>query len=596
ARAGEPDQDELEVPGAGSLARAADLRKRRPRVRLIARLARALATCHAENIYHRDIKPGNVLLPSADRPTLIDFGLAHLAQPGADSAATISLMGTPAYLAPEQVDQSRTGAQPASDQFSLAVVLYELLTLQHPFAKASREDTLRSISMASPKPLRAVDRTIPHELDWICMKALSRTHVDRYSTVAEFADDLDAFLEGMAVSARRTPLFTRVKRTLLQRRLPIAAGLLGAGLAVAGVLGARELEARKGLDAVLAEARELREELPDLDSAGDFERALARQRVLRVNAARSTDRLLGRLERDRLEEAVSGVERTLGLELDRRLLELAVGESLPIARRLRMKALESRAAAWSEVAQLALADGVDSLLNGAGARWLPAPGDEVLEISRVLEARESDRGSERVPHERGVTLAPGRYRVRARRSGRAIEVDLEVLERQWRAELPVALCDCAPALEWVELDGSSSLWMTSAPIDQKQFDSCFGPGELAYLDASRRGANIEASSPDGPVRTSGAYALEFALRLGCRLPTAAELVQAARSGCLAVEPRDDEIVLVSDRIAGLDQSASVSWQNAVAFVGDSKIDQLMRGFDAVAPRGVLFLVRRESDE
>jgi predicted Ser/Thr protein kinase len=227
------------------------------RCRLVLRLARALAYCHAQGIVHRDIKPGNILVQANGEPKWIDFGLAHIESDSASlTQVTQRLMGTPAYIAPEQVDGGRTGASPRSDQFSLGVVLYELLTSKNAFLRSSRSATLDAISRAEPPAPRKVDASIPADLERICLHALERSPDARYPSIDKMADDLEAFLEHRPISLRAP---TPVQRFALwaqrhRREIALSARALGCALVVAiavWVVGA--VRARSALKAQLGE-------------------------------------------------------------------------------------------------------------------------------------------------------------------------------------------------------------------------------------------------------------------------------------------------------------------------------------------------------
>ncbi len=245
--AGRPEKDGPPITPEGRAA-AEQLLSVTARCALVAELAEAVAWCHEHGVIHRDIKPANVLLADGLHPKLIDFGLAHLESAHALATdITRRLVGTLAYIAPEQVDNNRTGASERSDQFSLGVLLVELLSLTNPFRRNSHTETMEAISRAeSPRP-RKLDPAISEDLERICVHALERDAQLRYPTVGALAADLRAFLEHRAISLRApTPgrlvaLWARRNRRRLLL-LGAAGGLaltLGAGVHAAGLRSTR---------------------------------------------------------------------------------------------------------------------------------------------------------------------------------------------------------------------------------------------------------------------------------------------------------------------------------------------------------------------
>ncbi|MFN0243519.1 MAG: serine/threonine-protein kinase [Planctomycetota bacterium] len=172
----------------------------RSRVRLALELARSLAYCHEHGVVHRDIKPANVMLDAEHRPKLIDFGLAHHGEAESLTHLTEQFMGTAAYIAPEQVDDRRTGASVHADQFAFGVVLYELLTTVNPFVRDSLDATMRAVSRGEPPAIRKLDPAIPPDLERVCLHCLEREPEDRYASMEAVASDLEAFLELRAIS------------------------------------------------------------------------------------------------------------------------------------------------------------------------------------------------------------------------------------------------------------------------------------------------------------------------------------------------------------------------------------------------------------
>ncbi|MFM8252474.1 MAG: protein kinase domain-containing protein [Planctomycetota bacterium] len=154
---------------------------------LIAKVADALQHTHDRGIVHRDIKPGNILLDSHDHPYVTDFGLAlsHV-----EVVRESRLVGTPAYMSPEQARGEFQRIDSRSDIFSLGVVLYELLTGTKPFRGLSWEDVLEEIRAVVVRPLRLRNPSIPPELERICLKALAKQLTDRYARAGDLATDL----------------------------------------------------------------------------------------------------------------------------------------------------------------------------------------------------------------------------------------------------------------------------------------------------------------------------------------------------------------------------------------------------------------------
>ncbi len=178
--------------------------------------AEALAHAHAGGVIHRDVKPSNLLVDARGMIWMADFGLARrLADPS--QTQVDSLLGTPRYMSPEQAN---TGAiDGRSDIYSLGATLYELLTFRPPFEGKTAAELINQIASRDPATIRSFDKRVPRDLETIVLKSLNKRVQDRYPTAAEFADDLERFLNHEPVRARRIGPLGRAWRAARRNRL-----------------------------------------------------------------------------------------------------------------------------------------------------------------------------------------------------------------------------------------------------------------------------------------------------------------------------------------------------------------------------------------
>lgn len=203
---------------------------------LMRAVANAVEFAHDKGIVHRDIKPQNILLDEHGEPRVADFGLAKHVHGGSDLTAAGQVMGTPSYMAPEQASGKIEEVDASSDVYSVGATLYFLLTSRPPFQAASTMDTLRQVVDAEPAPPRQLNPDVPRDLETICLKCLRKESAKRYSSAADFADDLSRWLEKRPIVAR--PVTRAEKAWLWCRRRPAVASLLVAmvSLAVVGAI------------------------------------------------------------------------------------------------------------------------------------------------------------------------------------------------------------------------------------------------------------------------------------------------------------------------------------------------------------------------
>jgi serine/threonine-protein kinase len=175
----------------------------REAARILATVARAIHFAHMRGVLHRDLKPSNILLDANGEPHVTDFGLAkQLTADGETVTKTGMMLGTPAYMAPEQAAGIRGQVGPQSDVYSLGVILYHMLTGRPPFQAASPAEMMLLVLEQDPVPPRMLNPKADRDLEMICLRCLQKPIDLRYPSAAALADDLEAFLNDESISAR----------------------------------------------------------------------------------------------------------------------------------------------------------------------------------------------------------------------------------------------------------------------------------------------------------------------------------------------------------------------------------------------------------
>jgi serine/threonine protein kinase len=213
----------LEYLSGGSLSKRLAGKPQPPQAaaEMLRTLAEAVSFAHQRNVLHRDLKPDNVLLAEDGTLKIADFGLAK--QLGSEVTPTMTgdIMGTPAYMAPEQASGATRELGPPCDVYALGVILYEMLTGRPPLQGPDVVRTVMAVLHEEPVPPRRLQSGIPRDLETICLKCLEKSPRKRYESAQELADDLKRFLHNEPISARPTRSWERAAKWA--RRRPAAA-------------------------------------------------------------------------------------------------------------------------------------------------------------------------------------------------------------------------------------------------------------------------------------------------------------------------------------------------------------------------------------
>jgi tetratricopeptide (TPR) repeat protein/TolB-like protein len=168
----------------------------------MAKVTRAVAYAHAQGILHRDLKPGNILLDGRGEPLVSDFGLAKWLDTTSDLTRTLTIFGTPGYIAPEQAMGHRQNLNPTADVYSLGAVLFDLLAGRPPFLGEHALAVIKQAEEQSAPKLRSIVPGLDRDLETICARCLERESKARYQSAQELAVDLERYLEGRPIKAR----------------------------------------------------------------------------------------------------------------------------------------------------------------------------------------------------------------------------------------------------------------------------------------------------------------------------------------------------------------------------------------------------------
>ena len=205
-------------------------------VRRLVSVSKTMAFAHSKGVIHRDLKPANIMLGEHGETLVMDWGLAKPYNQGIeDTYVSVinqtrqtrpeltmvgAIVGTPAFMSPEQANAEDGMIGPLSDVFSLGTVLYYLLAGQTAFSGRSTQEVLSKVRACNPTPPSQVKPNVPHGLEVICLKAMAKSPENRYQGAAEFADDLCRWLDDEPISAEDDSFSTKILRRVFRPRSP----------------------------------------------------------------------------------------------------------------------------------------------------------------------------------------------------------------------------------------------------------------------------------------------------------------------------------------------------------------------------------------
>ena len=282
----------MQLVDGSDLARYLDGKPMVPRTaaELLVTVAEAIQYAHDHAVLHRDLKPGNILLDTQGRPHVTDFGIAKLVERTDGLTASLTMLGTPGYMAPEQAAGRAHQVTTAADTYSLGALLYHLLTGRPPFKGETPLETLDRVLHQEPVPPRAINPAVARDLETICLKCLEKAPKRRYISAHELGVDLKHWLHGEPINARPVSVVEHALKWV--RRKPAMAALILVLLLAIGGFAVQDQINRQKLGqekkAALGEAKRADE-----------------QRQVAEEQRRVSERTLDRLEMGKVEASIA---------------------------------------------------------------------------------------------------------------------------------------------------------------------------------------------------------------------------------------------------------------------------------------------------